>query len=134
MEYEDLLKKALENVKRKESSKRFEIPQAETAIQGNQTILRNFLQISNSLRREPKHLLKFLAKELASPASQEEQRAVFQTKVLQRQIQQRIEDYIKEYVVCKECGKPDTKLLKEDRILIMKCEACGARSAVRTVR
>lgn len=134
MEYEELLKRAMEKVKKKEGGERFSMPEADVIVQGNQTILRNFSQIAALLRREPKHLLKFLAKELASPASQDEQRAVFQTKIFQRLMQQRIEDYVKEYVICKECGKPDTKLIKEDRILIMKCEACGARSAVRPIR
>jgi len=134
MQYEELLKKAIESIKKKDSTERFEIPQAELIVQGNQTILKNFVQIASSLRRDTRHLLKFLAKELASPASQDEQRATFQTKVTMRQMQQRIEDYVKEYVICKECGRPDTKLLKEDRILIMKCEACGARSAVREVK
>lgn len=134
MEYEELLKKAMESVKKNYSGRRFEMPQAELIIQGNQTILKNFVQIASSLRRDTRHLLKFLAKELASPASHAEQRAVFQTKITVRQMQQRLEDYVKEYVICKECGRPDTRLLKEDRILIMKCEACGVRSAVREVK
>ena len=40
-------------------------------------------------------------------------------------------DYTKTYVICSECKKPDTKLQKDGRLLIMVCEACGARHAVK---
>ncbi|MHA1988975.1 MAG: translation initiation factor IF-2 subunit beta, partial [Promethearchaeota archaeon] len=49
-------------------------------------------------------------------------------------IQKKIESYVKEYVLCKECGKPDTKLIKEGRITFLKCEACGAKSSVKSIK
>ena len=45
-------------------------------------------------------------------------------------INQKIEKYVKNYVICPVCGKPDTKLIKVDRVLVMKCMACGAVSPV----
>ena len=134
MDYEELLKKAMEKIpKRVEAEERFEVPKVESMIQGNQTIIKNFGEILEKLRREPKHLMKFLTKELAAPGSTDGTRAIFQGKFSQRIIQGKLENYVKEYVLCKVCGKPDTKLIKEDRIEMMKCEACGARSAVRRI-
>lgn len=132
-EYEKLLKKAVEKVKKSETDKRFEIPKVEVIIQGNQTIVKNFSNICSLIRRDPKHLLKYLTKELASPGSIDGQRATFQRNVPQRIMQEKLNSYIKDFVICKECGKPDTKLVKEDRILLMKCEACGARASVKVV-
>ncbi|MHA1236157.1 MAG: translation initiation factor IF-2 subunit beta, partial [Candidatus Hodarchaeales archaeon] len=39
--------------------------------------------------------------------------------------------YVKDFVLCEECQKPDTKLVREGRVLIKVCEACGARGAVK---
>ncbi len=132
MEYEDLLNKAYEKLpKVKTGEERFEIPKFEIMIQGNQTIVKNFAQVAQTLRREPKHLLKFLTRELATPGNLDQIRAIFQSRLLQNIVQRKLESYIKEYVLCRECKKPDTKLVKEGRITILKCEACGATAAVK---
>ena len=46
---------------------RFEIPKVLGHMQGNRTIVSNFLQIASSLRREVSHLLKFVLMDLATP-------------------------------------------------------------------
>jgi len=135
MDYETLLNKAYEKLPKVEmATDRFRIPIAETMIQGNQTIIKNFSQIAETLRRDPKHLLKYLTRELATPAGLESTRAILQSKLPQRIIQQKLESYIKEYVFCKECGQPDTQLIKEDRIIFLKCEACGAKASVKAIK
>ena len=135
MEYENLLDKAYKKMQQvKVTEERFKIPIPELMIQGNQTIVKNFAQICEALRREPFHVLKFLAKELASPAGLDQTRATFQTKISQKIFQQKLEIYIKEYVYCRECHRPDTKLVKEDRITFLVCEACGAKSSVKSIK
>jgi translation initiation factor 2 subunit 2 len=135
MDYETLLNKAYEKLpKPVKTSDRFEIPIVETIVQGNQTIIKNFSQIYETLRRDPKHLLKFLTKELATPANFDGSRAILQSKIPQSLIQKKLEAYIKEYVFCKECGRPDTRLIKEDRIFFLKCEACGAKASVKLIK
>jgi len=135
MDYENLLEKAYKNLpKIEEYVDRFEIPTAETMIQGNQTIIKNFSQICEKLRRNPEHLLKFLTKELATPAGFDGTRATFQSKITQGLIQKKLELYVKDYVFCRECKRPDTKLIKKDRITFMKCEACGAEVSVRRIK
>jgi translation initiation factor 2 subunit 2 len=119
--------------KKSDEKKRFEIPRIVSLIQGNKTIIKNFSEILSTLRRNERHLSKFLFKQLATPGSMEGDALVLQRKVPHSMLQKKLEDYIKEYVFCKICGEPDTKLLKEDRITFMKCEACGARSAVREI-
>jgi translation initiation factor 2 subunit 2 len=135
MDYENLLEKAYKKLpKIEEYVDRFEIPTAETMIQGNQTIIKNFSQICEKLRREPEHLLKFLTKELATPAGFDGTRATFQAKITQGLIQKKLELYAKDYVFCRECKRPDTKLIKKGRITFMKCEACGAEVSVRQIK
>ncbi len=129
-----MLEDAYKKIKQVGGGERFEIPQIETTVQGAFTIVRNFVQIAEYLRRDPNHMLKFFTKELAAPGSIEGKKAIFQTKVSQKTVQRKLEEYVKEYVICKVCGRPDTKLVKQDRILVMKCEACGAISAVKQLK
>ncbi|MBI2971577.1 MAG: translation initiation factor IF-2 subunit beta [Candidatus Aenigmarchaeota archaeon] len=113
-------------------SERFEIPAANVQI-GRQTVLKNFSDIVKALRRDAKHLAKFLFKELAVPGSMRQDELLLQGRIPGSMVNKRIEEYAKEFVFCNECGKPDTKMLKEGRILLLKCEACGARRSVRAV-
>ena len=135
MDYDSLLNKAYEKLPKTEEQKdRFKVPVAETMIQGNQTIIKNFSIIAETLRRDPAHILKFLAKELATPAGLDGTRAILQTKVSQKMVQQKLEIYVVDYVFCKECKSPDTKMVKEDRITFLKCEACGAKSPKKAIK
>lgn len=132
--YEELLKRAMDKVPKKTGTgERFEMPRMDAVAQGSQTIIKNFGDICSKLRRDPKHLMKFLTKELAVPGSTDGTRASFQGRLSYRMLQAKMELYVKEYVICKVCGRPDTKLIKEGRIDQMKCEACGARSPVREI-
>jgi translation initiation factor 2 subunit 2 len=135
MSYEDLLNKAYESLpKVEESTERLEIPEPEIIIQGRQTIIKNFSQICEAIRRDPNHLLKYLTKELATPAGFDGARATFQSKISRRMMENKLESYVKEYLVCKECSRPDTKLVRENRIVFLKCEACGAKSPVKAIK
>jgi len=132
--YEELLARAMEKVpKTAGAGERFEMPAAGIELEGNKTIFKNFSVVAEKLRREPKHLLKFLSKELASPGAIDGARAIFDTKLQQLAIQKKLESYVKEFVICKSCGRPDTKLVTESRIAMAKCEACGARNSVREI-
>jgi translation initiation factor 2 subunit 2 len=110
---------------------RFEVPEPQTLIFGNRTFIKNFKAISDSLNRSEQHLLRFLAKELATAGSLEGGQGVFQGKFNFTVIKQLIENYIKEYVTCPVCRSPDTRLVKEERFRFLICEACGAKSSVR---
>ena len=131
MTYEELLNKAYEKLpKIKDTEERFEIPKAEILSEGNKTILKNFMAIAQTIRRESQHFFKFLTRQLATPGTIEGKRAIFSARLDMRRMQSKIELYVKQYVICKECGKPDTKLVKEGRVTLLKCEACGAKSNV----
>jgi translation initiation factor 2 subunit 2 len=131
--YEKLLEQAYSKVKRVETSKgRFEIPKAEGHVEGKKTILTNFAQIASYLRRQPEHLQKFLLRELATQGQKEGDRLVMNNKIPSTKVNQKIEQYSKEFVVCKECGKPDTEIIKEERLSFVHCLACGAKHSIRS--
>jgi translation initiation factor 2 subunit 2 len=134
MDYEDLLNKAYEKIpKKSETADRFKVPTVEIETVGPKTVFKNFSQIILVLRRDANHLAKFLSRELAVPNSVQGNNLLFQGKVGKDILQKKLDDYIKEFVYCKECHEPDTKLVKEGRILYMVCEACGAKHPVRSI-
>lgn len=131
MDYETLLKKAQQAVPhRAPGADRFETPTAVVEKAGRRTIITNIMDIARTLRREPDHLVKFLLKELATKGDIENQRLFIFGMFTTDQINRKIEFYVRTYVLCHECSKPDTKMIKEGRFLLMKCEACGARSTL----
>lgn len=133
-DYETLLEAAMEKVpKDKGTGERFVMPSAHAVIQGSKTIVMNFAEITGTLRREPDHLFKFLLKELATKGAIESGRAVFQGKFPSALINRKLETYTKLYVFCHACTRPDTKMVKMDRFLFVKCEACGAKHQVNRI-
>ena len=111
---------------------RFEIPKVMGHIEGNKTVISNFHQIAGALRRQPEHLLKFILKELATPGEIKKQLLVLGRKLSSAAINEKIQKYANEFVICPECKKPDTQLSKEDKITFIKCQACGAKHTVRS--
>jgi translation initiation factor 2 subunit 2 len=91
----------------------------------------NIYQITNTLNRKPEHFFKYLLKELATPAALKKSYIIFGTRIPASRINEKIEKYVEEYVVCKECGKHDTILLRDDKYLFVKCMVCGSRRSVR---
>lgn len=130
--YEKLLEQAHKNLKPIEHSReRFETPKIEGHHEGTKTILTNLSQIASNLRRDQNHLLKFLLKELATSGSIKQNRAIFMRKLPSTKINEKIQDYAKEFVICSQCQKPDTELIKEKGFTFIHCLACGAKHSVR---
>jgi len=114
-------------------SKRFEVPRVRSTIFGMRTIVHNFKEIAETLNRSPQHLLKFLAREMATAGVIDDERAIFQGKFENETLQHLVERYTREYVICPICKRPDTKIVKEKRLWFLICEACGAKSSIRPV-
>jgi translation initiation factor 2 subunit 2 len=130
-DYMALLKRAKEVLPETiENHERFEIPELDILIEGKITVFRNYIDVTDKLRRDPQHLLQFLLRELGTPGNIDGRRAVFKAKISPASINEKIATYTETYVICSECGLPDTKMLKEDRTLILECEACGARRSI----
>jgi translation initiation factor 2 subunit 2 len=130
-DYEALLDRAKKKLPHTlEAHDRFQVPEPDVMIEGKTTVIRNFGDIVDALRREPEHLLGYLLRELGTAGTLEGRRMVFKGKVGTAQVAERIKSYVDEYVLCSECNRPDTKIVKDDRILILTCETCGAHRPV----
>ena len=113
-----------------ESHERFSIPELEILQEGKMTVVRNFIDVTDTLRRDPQHVLQFLLRELGTPGNLEGRRVVLKSKISAGHITDKIQNYTDTFVICSECGRPDTKMVKEGRTLVLECEACGAHRPV----
>jgi len=131
MDYKDMLSRARKNLPESVlKTDRFTIPKIRGHIQGNKTILSNFFQIADLLGRDHNHFLKYILKELATPGEAKKPLVILGRKVSASAINEKIQGYADKFVICKECGKPDTSLIKQNRVLLIRCKACGARYPV----
>ena len=129
-EYIQLLKRARSSLPEQVFEKsRFEIPKMDSFIEGNRTIVTNWRDIVKQIRRD-EHFAKLLAKELATSYTEEGGRLVFAGKFPKDTLSRQLTEYVKIYVICHECKKPDTKLVRQSRIQQLKCNACGAKYPV----
>ena len=134
MEYKKLLKRAYSQLPTVTfEHKRFEIPRSRVYVFGMRTIFQNFKEVCTALNRTPRHLLKFLSNEMATSAAMDGTRLILQGKFKANTFERLIGRYVTEFVTCPICKRPDTKIVKEKRLFFLVCEACGAKSAIRSV-
>lgn len=130
MNYEELLEEAFKKIVKRESRERFNPPSPEIEILSDKTIIKNFVDISNYIKRDIKHFSRYMMKSLASSGEIKGKQLILFSKLKKEQVLERINTYIKNFVICRFCNEPDTKLEKDERIYFLKCDACGARYAV----
>ena len=125
LDYEKLLDRAREGLEDEmENSERFTPPVPEILHEGSKkTIIRNFTEILDILRREENHLYKFLLQELGTAGSIDNRRLVLQGRVPEKKIKERVKLYIDTFVICQECNRPDPDFIKRGRTLFLDCQA-----------
>ncbi|XP_056606499.1 eukaryotic translation initiation factor 2 subunit 2 isoform X2 [Triplophysa dalaica] len=95
----------------------------------------NFTDICKLLHRQPKHLLAFLLAELGTCGSIDgNNQLVIKGRFQQKQIENVLRRYIKEYVTCHTCRSPDTILQKDTRLYFLQCETCHSRCSVASIK
>ena len=132
MDYDEQLERALEekpDIAGEEN--RFEVPEPNIRTEGNVTVFENFQSILSRMDREERHVLKFLQDELGTSAQIDERgRARLTGEFSQNRVADVLDEYVETYVICPECGLPDTTLTREHGAKLLECDACGARSSV----
>lgn len=131
MKYEEMLEKAygeLPEVLKVHA--RFETPVVESIIQGSTTVVTNLSSLSKDANREADLIAKYLIKEMGTAGTHDEQRLTLKGQFKAPQVQEKFEAFLKQYVLCPDCSRPDTKIIKEGRMHFLRCEACGAKHPI----
>lgn len=133
--YEQLLDELYSRLPKKfeKKAERFELPKVEILHVGNNTIIRNFSEIADYLRRDKRHLMRYLLSELGVAGRiGEAGELIVNAKFSPQPINVLLQRYVKYYVRCPTCGSWDTKLERmPGKIYVLKCEACGAEQTLK---
>jgi len=140
--YDELLKRVFDIMREKNpdivagEKKRFVMkPPQVMRIGTKKSSFSNFAEICKMLHRQPKHLLAYLLAELGTSGSIDgNNQLIIKGRFQQKQIENVLRRYIKEYVTCHTCKSPDTILQKDTRLYFLQCETCGSRCSVASIK
>ena len=130
--YDDLLKRACAQMPEVSAkTERLVMPRLNVTTAGMRTTIANFKEVADALDRDPQHILKFLTREMATAATLQDSRAIFQGKFREDSFERLLQRYLESYVICPVCKRPDTRIVKERRLSFLVCHACGAKSSIK---
>ncbi|RJT03834.1 MULTISPECIES: translation initiation factor IF-2 subunit beta [Halococcus] len=127
MDYEASLDRAMDSVPDLDTGdSRLDVPSAEAQKDGAFTRLTNLGRIADALSRDPEHIHSVIQRELGTNGQFDAGRSRFNGTFSSDDFDEAIRSYTEEFVICSECGLPDTHLETEGRTQMLRCEACGA--------
>nr|CAG4645721.1 EOG090X0AVX [Lynceus sp. MCZ IZ 141354] len=140
--YEELLNRVFNIMREKNpemvagEKKKFTMkPPQVVRVGTKKTSFANFTEICKMLHRQPKHLLAFLLAELGTSGSVDgNNQLIIKGRFQQKQMENVLRRYVKEYVTCHTCRSPETILQKDTRLFFLQCETCGSRCSVASIK
>ena len=134
-DYDRLLDRLYSKLPPKRSMRAYDLPVLQIEYVDTHTLVRNFAEACDRLRREPRIVMRFILRELAMPGAVDERgQLVIYRKVAPHTLQQLFTRFIESYVKCPTCGSYDTELhRRKGKIWIIKCLACGAETFARPI-
>ena len=103
---------------------RYKMPAVIINIETNKTVIANIEQIAKSLHRDPIHINKYLG---ICTSVYSNNKYFLNGQYDNNKIQSTIYDYIDFFVLCKECGNPETKFFYDTSSFKRNCNSCGAQ-------
>lgn len=101
------------------------------ACANKRTYVSNFAIICNKLNRKESDILQYFTEELNTAISIDQNGCLIICGIFkQAGIQKIFGNYIKEYIICKECHSYNTELIKENRITFLSCNKCLSKKAL----
>jgi translation initiation factor 2 subunit 2 len=127
MDYEASLTRAMDALpERSTAGERLTVPDATVQPDGAFTRLTNLDRIAGTISREDDHVHSFIQRALGTAGKLEDGVGRYNGRFSGTDFDSLLEDYMEEYVLCSECGLPDTRLVRENRTPMLRCDACGA--------
>ncbi|MGA1821360.1 MAG: translation initiation factor IF-2 subunit beta [Thermoplasmatota archaeon] len=132
-DYEKLLERARSAMPEDvaQSDERWSLPELDLMFEGRTTVLKNYQEVVGAMRRDSEHIIAHVLRELGTAGSVSGRRLILKSVVTKEKLEEKFEDYVNTFVICGECGKPDTHLVKEGRTQVIECMACGAKRPVK---
>jgi len=99
---------------------------------GSKTVIPNISDVGSSLHRDPGEVNKFFGCELGAQTTynKETDRAIVNGHHTDKVLQQMVHKYVEAFVLCPNCGLPETEYKIKSGIIYHKCAACGSKDMV----
>lgn len=99
---------------------------------GSKTVIPNISDVGSSLHRDPGEVNKFFGCELGAQTTynKETDRAIVNGHHTDKVLQQMVHKYIEAFVLCPNCGLPETEYKIKSGTIYHKCAACGSKEMV----
>lgn len=121
----DKLYSELEAIGNDSKIKKIALEKPEVTSANKKTFISNFRMICLKLNREEADVKLFFEKELNTTVTINQDGGLVITGFYkQNGIMTILTNYIKEYVMCKQCNSCDTYIIKEKKITYLKCNKC----------
>ena len=122
--YEELEEKSNSN----KSKTSLPIPQIN--IMNKKTFVSNFSVICQKIKREPLEVLKYFETELSTKCSLDTKGVLIITGIFRNDgVKNILTKFLKDFVICSECGSLDTEIIKENRIRYLNCTKCFSKKS-----
>lgn len=115
---------------------RYKMPAVFGKIEGSgngiKTVIPNITDVGTSLHRQPAEVNKFFGTELGAQTryNADTDRAIVNGAHTDATLQDLIKRYIDKFVLCPNCGLPETEYKIKNDTIYHKCMACGAKEMV----
>lgn len=130
--YEEMLENALKNLPDIISiSDRYTLPELEVKHEKNKTYILNIKEILYKIKRSTEEFRGDFLKVVGVPGRFERDVLVLNGLIGRETLKKKLEDYVKFFVICEVCKKPETIIINENDIRYLKCEACGNKKILR---
>lgn len=103
---------------------RYTRPVADISVNSKYTIIKNIAKIAKSLNRPESQILRYLSLRIGARSTD----GGISAKVDLNQLEDYLETYISNYVLCGECHNPET--IYVNRKFLKECKACGHKSGI----
>lgn len=132
--YADMLGFIYSHLNKITTLRKVKIPEPQTTFLGSKrTIWSNFSKCREAIHRPTQHVLDFIRNEIGADASVTENGSmIIKARLVGKQIESLLRQYIKKYASCISCNSIDTNLVKDPivRLYFKECNVCHTKSAV----
>jgi len=95
----------------------------------------NFGETCKSLQRTSKHLMAFILADLNTSGTLDSKgRLVLKGRFPPKQIENLVNRYMDEYILCHACRSSNTRLVREGRLYFVTCDSCDSKSSVANIK
>ena len=129
--YEELLERIMNLKSKDEQHKKISIPPLQVTKQNRMTIISNFLVYSDKLNRQIDHIASYFKTETGLNNSINSQnQLIIQGIFNESKCESIMKNYIKDFVMCKQCRTIESKLIKENGVTFLECHRCASKTSL----